>query len=222
MKVGKVILCFLMTALIFPMASNAGQLEDGVNAYEGKNYQEAYKLLYPLAEQGDATAQDCIGAMYCEGLGVEKDEATAAVWYEKAAEQGFADAQNAIGAMYVNGVGVEQDRQKGLSYITKAAVQGLEVAQMNAYQLYYAEAKEGNIPALHNVAYMCLNGWGGDAEPQSCMKLLEVAATNGYSKSAKALSKIYANGKYGVEADEEKAALWDNFVANSPQDAAAN
>jgi TPR repeat protein len=211
-----------MFAVIFPMASNAGQLEDGVKSFYGKDYQNAYKLLYPLAEQGEASAQDCIAAMYCEGLGVEKDEATAATWYEKAAEQGYAQAQNAIGAMYVNGVGVEVDRQKGLSYITKAAVQGLEVAQLNAYQLYYQEAQDGNIPALHNVAYMCLNGWGGEAEPQSCMKLLEVAATNGYSKSAKALSLIYAKGKFGVEPDEEKAALWEKIAENPPEEPAAN
>jgi TPR repeat protein len=222
MKSGKKILFLALLLVAFPMALNAGELEDGVKAFHAEDYQTAYKLLYPLAEQGEASAQDCIGAMYCEGLGVEKDETTAAGWYEKAADQGYAKAQNAIGAMYVNGVGVEEDRQKGLSYITKAAVQGLEVAQQNAYALYYAEAQEGNIPALHNVAYMCLNGWGGEAEPQSCMKLLEVAATNGYSKSAKALATIYKKGKYGVEIDEEKAALWSNFAENPPEVPAAN
>lgn len=222
MKFGKVLLFFALLLMIFPIASNAGQLEDGTSAMDQGDYPTAYKLLYPLAEQGDAAAQDCIGRMYCEGLGVEKDEALAVSWYQKAADQEYAEAQNALGAMYVNGVGVEQDRQKGLSYITKAAQKGLEVAKQNAYALYYEEAQGGNIPALHNVAYMCLHGWGGEADPQSCMKLLEVAAQNGYAKSASALSKIYENGKFGVEPDEEKAKIWKDFAENPPEVPEAN
>lgn len=222
MKLGKIALFVMMLAVIFPIASYAGQLEDGTTAMDSGDYQAAYKLLYPLAEQGEAAAQDCIGAMYCEGLGVEKDEALAASWYKKAADQGYAQAQNALGAMYVNGVGVEQDVQKGLSYIVKAAQQGLEVAQQNAYSLYYQEAQNGNVGALHNVAYMCLKGWGGEADSQNCMKLLEVAAQNGYTKSAKALSQIYTKGMFGVDPDEEKAAFWKDFATNPPEVPAAN
>lgn len=217
MKSGKVFLFSVLLLLIFPIASNAGQLEDGTAAMDRADYQTAYKLLYPLAEQGNAAAQDCIGEMYCEGLGVEKDEVQAVSWYQKSADQGYAKAQNALGAMYINGLGVEQDRQKGLDYITKAAQQGLDVARQNAYAIYYEEAQSGNIPALHNVAYMCLHGWGGEADPQSCMKLLEVAAQNGYTKSANALAQIYANGKFGVEPDEEKAEFWNNFAENPPE-----
>lgn len=222
MKFGKMFLFFFLFVLIFPIASYAGQLEDGVKAFYGEDYETAYKMLYPLAEQGDATAQDCVGTMYCEGLGVEKDEMIAAGWYEKSAEQGYAQAQNALGAMYINGIGVEPDRQKGLNYITKAAVQGLEIAKQNAYALYYEEAQAGNIPALHNVAYMCLNGWGGEADPQNCMQLLEVAAQNGYTKSATALSQIYSSGKFGVEPDAEKAEFWKNFAENPPETPATN
>jgi len=54
------------------------------------------------------------------------------------------------------------------------------------------------------------------------MKLLEVAATNGYSKSAKALSQIYDKGKFGVEPDAEKAAFWENFAENPPEAPAEN
>lgn len=222
MKFVKTFMLFIMIAVILPVASFAGQLEDGTAAMDSGDYQTAYKLLYPLAEQGDPAAQDCIGAMYCEGLGVEKDEAMAAGWYEKAAVQGYAQAQNALGAMYVNGVGVEQDAQKGLSYIVKAARQGLEVAQQNAYALYYQEAQNGNVGALHNVAYMCLKGWGGESDTDSCVKLLEVAAQNGYTKSASALSQIYTKGMFGIEPNEEKAAFWKNFAENPPETPAAN
>lgn len=222
MKFGKMFVLFILLAVIFPIASYAGQLEDGTAAMDSGDYQTAYKLLFPLAEQGDAAAQDCIGAMYSEGLGVEKDETMAATWFEKSAEQGYAQAQNALGAMYVNGIGVEPDAQKGLSYIVKAARQGLLVAQQNAYTIYYKEAQNGNFGAMHNVAYMCLKGWGGEADSESCMKLLEVAAQNGYTKSASALSQIYTKGMFGVEPNEEKAAFWKNFAENPPEAPASN
>lgn len=216
MKFFKLVLLFSLLCMVFPMAAIAGQLEDGTAAMESGDYKMAYELLYPLAEEGDPAAQDCIGTLLCEGLGVSKDELMAVSWYEKSAEQGYAKAQNSLGAMYVNGLGVEKDVQKGLSYIVKAAQQGLVVAQQNAYALYYDEAQNGNVPAFHNVAYMCLMGWAGDTDPQNCMKLLEIAAQNGYQKSAKALSKIYAEGKYGITTDEEMAAYWQNYEPPAP------
>ena len=216
MKLCKMFSIFVLV-LAIPMALIAGQLEDGTAAMEEGDYQTAYKLLFPLAEQGDEVAQDCMGTMYCDGLGVEKDEAVAAGWYEKAADQGLPRAQNALGAMYVNGMGVEQNIQKGISLIVKAANQGLEVAQLNAYQLYAEETRAGNFAAMHNFAYMCLKGWGGEVESQSCMQFLEVAAQNGYTKSSAMLSKIYSEGMFGVDQDEELAAFWKNYAEN-PQE----
>ena len=38
--------------------------QDGVDAYERKDYKTAYKLWLPLAEQGDADSQYNLGVMY--------------------------------------------------------------------------------------------------------------------------------------------------------------
>jgi TPR repeat protein len=217
MKKGIRFLFFILLVMIIPIASVAGPLEDGTDAMEQGDYQTAYKLLYPLAEQGEAAAQDCIASMFCEGLGVEKDEAQAMEWFQKAADQNYAQAQNALGAMYVNGLGTEKDVQKGMTYILKAAQQGLELAQRNYYQLNLQEAQDGNFPALHNVGLMCLKGWGGDTDPQSCVKLLETAAQYGYTKSASTLSKIYQKGKFGIAADPEKAKIWQQIAETPPE-----
>lgn len=216
MKFSKTLLFVLLICLVFPIASYAGQLEDGTAAMDKGDYTTAYKLLFPLAENGNASAQDCIGAMYGEGLGVAKDESQAFGWYEKAALQGNAKSQNALGAMYVNGLGVEKDLQKGLSYIVKAAQQGLKTAQQNAYALYYQQAQEGNMGALHNVGLMCLKGWGGEVDPNNCVKLLEMAAQNGFIKSASTLERLYEEGKFGIKADAQKSAYWKNFAENPP------
>ena len=61
------------------------------------------------ADQGHATAQRLLGAMYANGLGVTQDYAEAVRWYRLAADQGDADAQYNLGMSYNNGEGLPQD-----------------------------------------------------------------------------------------------------------------
>jgi len=81
----------------------AGPLEDGVNAYEHRNYLAALELLRPLADKGDDAAQAYLGNMYASGWGVPQDYAEALKWYRKAANQGHAGAQDNLGGMYASG-----------------------------------------------------------------------------------------------------------------------
>lgn len=222
MKRSSAWLCFLLLCMVFPMASHADQLEDGTAAMKSGDYESAYQLLYPLAVDGNAIAQDCVGTMLSEGLGVGKDERQAVSWYEKSADQGNAQAQYTLGVMYINGQGVETDPKKGVSYIVKAAKQGLVIAQQDAFAFYSQAARGSNFTALHNVALMCLKGWAGETNPYNCAELLETAAQNGLTKSASLLAKIYLEGKYGIEPDEEKAAYWKDYAENSPETPATN
>lgn len=80
------------------------------------------------AEQGDATAQARLGAMYDEGLGVPQDDRQAAVWFRKAAEQGDASAQHSLGLMYETGRGVPQNYSLAYSWLSVAAAVGYEEA----------------------------------------------------------------------------------------------
>ena len=215
-------LCSFLICLAFPLASlHAGQLEKGTAAMKKGDYKSAYQLLYPLAEEGNAAAQDCIGTMLNEGLGVSKDELLAAGWYEKSADQGYARAQHALGIMYVNGQGVAKDHLKGLSLIAQAAQQGLAIAQQDAYDLYLELAKEDNIVASHNVGLMCLQGWAGEVNPYNCLGALETAAKGGFKKSGTALVQIYSEGKYGIDPDEEKAAFWEKYAETQQEEPAA-
>ena len=60
------------------------------------------------ADQGRATAQGSLGAMYAEGRGVPQDDGEAAAWFRRAADQGRATAQYNLGVMYAEGRGVPQ------------------------------------------------------------------------------------------------------------------
>ena len=71
----------------------ADDLQDGLDAYDRKDFKTAYKLWLPLAEQGNAKAQINLGFMYANGLGVLQDYKEAAKWYRLSAEQGLAEAQ---------------------------------------------------------------------------------------------------------------------------------
>jgi hypothetical protein len=74
----------------------AGQLEEIDASNRNGDYAAALRLLRPLADQGNAGAQDRLGLMYEEGAGVPKDYDQAYNWYSKAAEQGDGDAQEAL------------------------------------------------------------------------------------------------------------------------------
>lgn len=175
-----------------------------------QDYKKALEWYTRSAEQGNAYAQANLGSLYYNGNGVEIDYKKAVSWYTKSAEQGYPHAQNFLGYMYYNGLGVKKDLDKGYKWILKAAEQGLEVAQENAYAICYDAAKNNdNIGAMHNLAYMCLNGWSGRQNPDSCIKLLEMAAEKGFAPSALALVKIYKEGLYGIASDQEKASYWE-------------
>lgn len=101
-------------------AARAEQLQEGVAAYYRQDYQTALKILQPLADLGNAGAQETTGEMYEKGQGVKQDYAEAMKWYRKAADQGFWQADGSIGEMYMNGKGVKRDPDEGERWIKKA------------------------------------------------------------------------------------------------------
>ena len=88
-----IIKCSLILVLSLIVAPvYADDLQDGMDAYERKDYMTAFEKLKPLADQGNAKAQGRLGWMYEKGQGVPKDNLIAAEWYRTAAEQGNASA----------------------------------------------------------------------------------------------------------------------------------
>jgi uncharacterized protein len=117
-------------------AAVAGQLEDALAAGQRSDYATEYRLLRPLADEGDAAAQNRLGIMYESGHGVEQDHADAVKWYRRAADQGYAVAQFNLGLMYENGRGVQQDEFEAAKWFRRAAEHGFAAAQ-NSLGLMY-------------------------------------------------------------------------------------
>ncbi|MBF0460916.1 MAG: SEL1-like repeat protein [Magnetococcales bacterium] len=88
----------------------------------------ALEILRQSAEQGDATAQVALGALYDQGKGVPQNPEEAMQWYRKAAEQGNAVAQSNLGEMYYIGLGVPRDYAQAYLWTSLSAAQGNEKA----------------------------------------------------------------------------------------------
>jgi len=136
MKTKLTYLIALTFLFLFSSVSFGDDFQDGVDAYERKDYKTAYKLWLPLAEQGFAQAQFNLGVMYDKGLGVPQDYKEAVKWYRLSAEQGEAYAQFNLGVLYAKGQGVPQDYKEAIKWYRLAAEQGHHEAQTNLGAMY--------------------------------------------------------------------------------------
>lgn len=116
---------FTVLVLFFALVSNVhADFQEGMNAYNNKSYETAFKEFKKSAEQGHAMAQYNLGVMYKLGQGVAPDYKEAAEWYRQAAEQGILDAQKHLGKMYYSGSGVVEDKVLAHMWFNIAAANG--------------------------------------------------------------------------------------------------
>ena len=127
----KAALAALVLSVGFAAPVAAGQIEEAGEAYGRGDFATAFQRLRPLAEHGDAIAQDNLGVMHDAGQGVPQDYTEAAEWYRLAAEQGYAGAKFNLGFMYGDGRGVPQDYVQAHLWFSLAAALGDEEAVKN-------------------------------------------------------------------------------------------
>jgi uncharacterized protein len=124
----KCVMAGLIVAVVAAGAAVAGPLEDGEAAAAVGDYAKALRIWKPLADQGNADAQNHLGFMYESGKGVTPDYARAVNWYRKAADQGYVKAQGSLAFMYEIGHGVPQDYILAHMWLNLAASQGDDFA----------------------------------------------------------------------------------------------
>lgn len=101
-------LCLFVTTTHADRRDRRDLEEFGEAFYKGQ-YTVAFRLLRPVAERGDPSAQNTLAGMYARGIGTSKDYAEALKWYRLSAEQGNAAALEPLGAIYEKGLGVPPD-----------------------------------------------------------------------------------------------------------------
>lgn len=86
---------------------------------------DAFDILKPLAEKGNAEAQYELGGIYHYGYMGANDFAKASAWYQRAAKQGNLDAMIGLAALYgqIAGgkYGTEVDHQSALTWLIIAS-----------------------------------------------------------------------------------------------------
>ena len=104
-------------------------------AFQRGLYMTALNLALPRAEAGDPAAQTLAAEILSRGLGVARDEAEAAKWYQLAAEQGVPEAQFQYALLLLDGRFVNRDVQGAYALMQAAAEAGNRLAQFNFAQL---------------------------------------------------------------------------------------
>lgn len=106
-------------------AAPAPSVKDGVDAWEGGNYQRAVAIWRPIALAGDPDAQFNLGQAYKLGRGVPADLAQAEGWYRRAAKQGHLQAEDNLGLVLFTA----NRREEAMPFVVRSAARGEPRAQ---------------------------------------------------------------------------------------------
>jgi TPR repeat protein len=118
-------------------AAIAGPFEDANDAiWRRHDYAAALKIIRPLAEGGNPTAQYELGHLYYEGWGVPQAAAESTKWYRLAAIQGHPGAQHMLALSYEYGRGVPSNEVEALKWLRSAAEQGYGSSQYRLGEMY--------------------------------------------------------------------------------------
>jgi len=182
---------FLTTA---GLGASADQYQDGLKAFQKRDYNTALSHWMPLAEAGNAAAQFNIARMFDSGIGVTEDDEKAAIWYGRAAEAGFAPASRELGRAYIDGEGVTVDHARGIELLEGAAIAGDAEAKFALGMLY----REGDVV---------------QKDYAQAMKWYLTAAAQGHSQAQYMIGFMYGSG-YGVPQDFVMAYYYYSLAAD--------
>ena len=213
-------------------ANTTTRLQDGLDAHQKGDYPLALKLLIPLANKGDATAQLRLGVMNEMGQGVPQNHKKAVMRYRQAAEQGNAEAQYHLGKKYDLGQGVPRNKKVAIAWYRKSADQGYAEAQakvktgttaitglqtgLDAYQRgdYPAALKaliplanKGDATAQLHLGLMNEMGQGVPQNHKKAAMRYHQAAAQGNAEAQYHLGEMYDLGQ-GVPQSKKIAVEW--------------
>jgi uncharacterized protein len=163
--------------------------EEGHAAYERQEYAKAIGILRPLAEGGNADAQNIVGRMYSLGQGVPKDEGEAMKWITLSAGNGNLEAQEALAVLaimefYERGQGAANKEEK-IQWIISSAKRGNPEA-MNMLGMLYSSGNGLPMTTIEAEKWYCRAIKNG--HPQAARNLgLMMAGTLYYLKRVKNL-----------------------------------
>lgn len=198
---------------------------DGSRLKEAGDYAGAMESYLKGADDGDEVSMFCIGVMYEEGLGVEKDYKKAMEWFLKSADAGWMiQAAVRIGAMFEEGLGTAKDYEKAKEWYSKGIDAGDPISMIRMGNLYYSglgivenhseafewylkAAEKNNLNAMSTIANMYYLGDGVKQDYEKAKEWMNKAAEGGLVSAMGNVAWLYQNG-LGVAQDYDKAMEW--------------
>lgn len=110
-----------LLALALFCSEASADLSGAIAAYRRGDFAVAFAEFQDAAIKDDPLAQNALGTMYAQGLGVQRDDGRAVDWFFKAQALGFPEAAANLGAMYEAGLGLPRDANAALKYYREAA-----------------------------------------------------------------------------------------------------
>ena len=190
---------WLLLLLWFWQNASAETMDDAISAMRVGDYAEAFCIMRPLAESGDAYAQYNIGWMYLNGYGLRVDEKRALDWWLKAAEQAHsggntdasADASFSIGMLYSTGEGaIPKDANLAIDYYLQAAKLGHEdaISMLRSMMLHNEPAI---IPRMRDIISQHKTLFGRERQ----VRAKQLNARSGPSSKADIVTRLYKDDR---------------------------
>ncbi|WP_234902598.1 tetratricopeptide repeat protein [Agrobacterium larrymoorei] len=166
-----------------------GKVDEAYGHYQRGEYVQALNKALERAQNGDAPAQTLVAEMMSRGLGIARDQKTAAFWYGQAAKGGDPVAMFKYALIVMEGKLAPHDKALADDYMRRAAEAGNAEAEFNWAQILVSQAPgpKGLVAAL---------------------PFYEKSAEKGVADAQYAVSQIYANVTDVAPEKKAKAREW--------------
>jgi len=137
------LITLLIVSLAQPVAAQLFEpdLKVGWEAMEADNFREAIRHFKPLAEQGNARAQEWLGNIYGHEIYQYR---TATYYWRLAAKQGRPSAQYNLGISYFDGEGVQEDFVAAYVWLSLSMVKNTNRFENGSARKYLNWLKDEN------------------------------------------------------------------------------
>ena len=184
------------TAKIDRALENKNGLIQGIESHKKGNYQQAFQILKPLAEEGNARAQAYVGMMYLLGDGTSQSYAEALRLAKLSVKQGDPEGQLLLSFFYEVGEGVNKNPKE-------------------AFRLCALSAQQGNRDGQMCLANMYEEGRGVPQNLSEAIKFYKLAADKGDAVAKKKVSELTAKSAASrVDFKVTATAIINEFKSN--------
>jgi TPR repeat protein len=213
----------LLLASVLAFQTRAEDAEAARTLYLAEDCDGAAAVARPLAEAGDAAAQDVMGLVSRWACGEPGDWQAAQGWWEKAAAQGLAAAEYHLGMLRLEDFpGQPADAALARQWLEAAAAQDYPDAFTDlgwqfesggfgapdlteAVRLYREGRRLGASQSVLNLAHLTRKGEGVPEDAKLALALYREAAALGNVEAANDLGSMY---KGGIGAAEDRVTAY--------------